>query len=93
MKALRLGQALAILGMLGALPVAPVHASDQALQAVLQQLRCVPSKLTKTELAPGVLSYEVTCKGRANAVYIVCRGPDCQQEPERHDGLEHEPPS
>lgn len=93
MKALRLGLAFAVLGMVGALPAAPARASDQALQAILQQLRCVPSKVVKTELATGVFSYEITCIGRADLVYVVCQGPDCRQQAKRRDGQEQEPPS
>ena len=90
MKALRLRRAFVVLGMTGVLLGAPGHASDQALQAILFKLRCVPSKIIRTEPAAGVVSYEVTCKGRADVVFIVCQGLDCGQQTKR---LNHVPES
>jgi hypothetical protein len=87
MKALRLGRMLAALGVAATLPAAPIYASDQALQAALLKLRCAPAKVVATELAIDVVSYEVTCKGRADAVFIVCQGADCRQQTKR---LNHE---
>lgn len=92
MNAIRLGQALSIVGMAGALLAAPSHADDQALQAILQKLRCLPSQVTHTELAAGVVSYEVTCKGRADVVFVVCQGADCRHLTKRSDNLGSEAP-
>ncbi len=93
MKALRLAQALGVLGMAAALLVAPIHARDQAFQAVLLKLRCVPSKVVRTELVVGVVSYEVTCKGRPDVVFIVCHGSDCRQQTKSRNDEEREGPS
>ena len=92
MSTFGLRQVLAVFGMTGALLAVPSHASDQALQASLQKLRCVPSKVVRTELAAGVTSYEVTCKGQADAVYIVCQKAECRQQTKRLNH-ESEPPS
>lgn len=92
MKALRVLAALGALGLLGALPAAPIHAEDQSLQAILQKLRCVPLKVVRTQLAAGFVSYEVACKGRPDAVFIVCQGAGCRQQTKRLDGEEREPP-
>lgn len=92
MRTFFLRQAFAVFGMAGGLLVAPSHASDQALQATLQKLRCVPSRIAAAELAAGVVSYEVTCKGRPDVVFIVCQGADCRQQTKRLNH-ESEPPS
>ena len=92
MNALRLGEALSIIGMAGVVLAAPSYADDQALQAILQKLRCVPSQVTHTELAAGLVSYEVTCKGRADAVFVVCQGTDCRHLTKRSNNLENEAP-
>jgi hypothetical protein len=92
MRTFGLRQALAVFGMAGGLFAAPSLASDQALQAILQKLRCVPSKIAAAELATGVVSYEVTCKGRPDIVFIVCQGADCRQQSKRLNH-ESEPPS
>jgi hypothetical protein len=92
MRTFGLRQALAVFGMAGGLFAAPSLASDQALQAILQKLRCLPSKIAAAELAAGVVSYEVTCKGRPDFVFIVCQGADCRQQTKRLNH-ESEPPS
>lgn len=92
MKVRRLGPALGVLGLVGAIPMAPTDADDQALQSVLLKLRCVPSKVVRTELTAEVVSYEVTCKGRSDVVFIVCQGADCRQQTKRRDGEEWETP-
>ena len=88
MKALRLGRVFVVLGMTGVLFGTPSHASDQALQTILFKLRCVPAKIVRTELAAGVFSYEVTCKGRADVVFIVCRGLDCREQTKRRNHVQ-----
>jgi len=92
MSTFGLRQVLAIFGMTGALLAVPSHASDQALQASLQKLRCVPSRIAAAELAAGLVSYEVTCKGRPDVVFIVCQGAECRQQTKRLNH-ESEPPS
>ena len=74
------GRAFVVLGMAGILLAPLSHASDQALQAILFKLRCIPSKIVRTELTAAVVSYEVTCKGRADVVFIVCQGLDCRRQ-------------
>lgn len=81
-----------LVGMAGALPVAPAMADDQGLQAIFQRLRCVPSKVVRTDLAADVTSYEVTCKGQADAVYIVCQKAECRQQTKRLNDVEKETP-
>jgi len=78
--------------MAGALHVAPVEAADRDFQAILSRLQCVPSKVTRTELAVGVVSYEVTCKGRTDVVFIACHEADCRQQTKRPDDMERETP-
>lgn len=92
MKAARRRSVLVVLGMLGAIPAAPSHASDQALQAILQKMQCVPAKVARTVLAAEVVTYEVTCIGRADIVYIECRGGDCWQQT-KSPNLDSDPPS
>ena len=91
MNALRSLGAL-LVAMAGALPVPPAMADDQGLQAILQRLRCVPSKVARTVLPAGVTSYEVTCKGQADVVYIVCHKAECRQQTKRLNGVEKETP-
>lgn len=78
--------------MAGALPVAPATADDQAIQSILLRLRCVPAKVARTELAAGVTSYEVTCKGQADVTYIVCHKAECRQQTKRLNDVEKETP-
>ncbi len=92
MKALRVVEALGVLGIMGALSATPVHASDQALQAILQRLQCVPSNVGRTELAAGVVAYAVSCMGRPDVVFIECKGAECWLQNERRDDDEREPP-
>ena len=92
MKVLRSCGAVAAVAVAGALPVAPATASDQAIQSILLRLGCVPSMVARTELAAGVTSYEVTCKGQADVVYIVCHKAECRQQTKRLNGVEKETP-
>lgn len=91
MNALRSLGAL-LVAIAGALPAAPAVADDQGLQAILQRLRCAPSKVARTELAAGVASYEVTCKGLADVVFIVCHKAECRQQTKRLNDVEKEMP-
>lgn len=92
MKVLRSCAAVVAVAVAGALPVAPATADDQALQSILLRLRCVPSKVARTELPADVTSYEVTCKGQADAVYVVCQKAECRQQTKRLNGVEKETP-
>ena len=92
MNALRLCGAVVAVAVAGALPLAPATADDQAIQSILLRLRCVPSKVIRTELAAGVTSYEVTCKGHADVVYIVCHRAECRQQTKRLNDVEKETP-
>lgn len=58
----------------------PVKADDQPLQAILQRLQCVPSKISPTELAPGIVLYEVTCRRQTDVLRILCQGTDCREQ-------------
>lgn len=85
---LQFGRAWSVLGFVAVAFSTPVHAEDQALQAVLLKLQCVPSKVAPTKLAPRVVAYEVTCKGRPDALRILCHGEDCRRQsrhPEDND--------
>jgi hypothetical protein len=92
MRTFGLREALAVFIIAAGLLAAPSRAGDQALQAILQKLRCVPSKIAAADLAAEVVSYEVTCKGRPDLVFIVCQGADCRQQTKRQNH-ESEPPS
>jgi hypothetical protein len=92
MKVLRLCGAAVAVAVAGALPAAPAAAEDQAIQSILLRLRCTPSKVVRTELAAGVTSYEVTCKGHADVVYIVCQKAECRQQTKRLNDVERETP-
>lgn len=92
MKVLRSSAAIVAVAVAGALPIAPATADDQALQSILLRLQCVPSKVARTELAAGVTSYEVTCKGQADVVYIVCQNAKCRRQTRPPNGVEGEPP-
>jgi hypothetical protein len=75
---------LGVLGLAGML-VMPAWAEDQALQAVLQKAGCVPSRVVTTDLALKVAAYEVTCKGRREAIRVLCQGEDCRLQPRPRD--------
>ena len=92
MKGLHACGAVVAVAVAGALPLAPATADDQAIQSVLLRLQCVPSKLARTELAAGIVSYEVTCKGRADVVFVVCHKTDCRQQTKRLNDVEKETP-
>lgn len=61
-----------------ALPGWPANATDQALQAALQRLNCVPARIETIQLAATVVAYEVTCKGVQQVITIVCVQNDCR---------------
>ncbi len=92
MKVLRTCGAVVAVAVAGALPVAPAAADDQAIQSILLRLRCVPSKVVRAELAAGVTSYEVTCKGHADVVYVVCHKAECRQQTKRLNDVEKDTP-
>ena len=77
----RVAGAWGAVGMLAAGLAAPLHADDQALQAILMKHRCVATKVATTTLAPGLVAYEISCRGRAEPLRILCLGADCRLQP------------
>ncbi|MBI2735530.1 MAG: hypothetical protein HYX38_03130 [Rhodospirillales bacterium] len=59
----------------------PGHAEDRELQAILEKLRCVPSKVTPISLAPTVTAYDVLCKGSDKVIHVICRESECRLQP------------
>jgi hypothetical protein len=88
MKPVAALMSMAILLAAGLFVVRSVQAKDQELQAALQKLGCVPSRIVPTTLSSALVAYEVTCKGRSEAVYIVCRGSECRPQPALRDDEE-----
>lgn len=80
MASLRTERASSIVGLVVANLATPVHADDQALQAVLLKFQCVASKVVATGLAPGIVAYEISCRGRTETLRILCHGADCLQQ-------------
>jgi hypothetical protein len=85
MKPIAASISLAILLAGSVLLAGSLQARDQELQAALQKLGCVPSRILPTTLSSTLIAYEVTCKGKSEAVYIVCRESECRPQPRSRD--------
>lgn len=79
MRCVTLGRASSVLVVALMSPL-PAQADDQPLQTVLQRLQCVPSKIAPTELASGIVLYEVTCRRQTDVLRILCQGTDCREQ-------------
>lgn len=81
MKSIHMALPVSLLIIAGASIGAPVRGDDQGLQAILLKAKCVPSKVTSTDLAPKVVGYEVSCKGRREVLHVLCQEQDCRVQP------------
>ena len=52
---------------------------DRELQAVLQSLGCVPSRVVPNRLSPALIVYEVTCKQSDRVVQVECLETKCRR--------------
>ena len=74
----RAAAVLVATAMLSAVAVG-AYGKDQELQAILQSLGCVPSRVESNRLSPTLIVYAVTCKQSERVVQIECLETKCRR--------------
>ena len=63
----------------------PARASDQAMQAALQRLNCVPARVKVNKISANVTVYEVACKDARQALTVLCIEKECRVQQTSRD--------